>query len=240
MNLFRHVLALTLLFSTLSLDQKTDQQTGQQSISEVNGQVRELHLVSMVKGWFVVEESLLDYEFSPDHQIKHGGASGAHIKSISARSSAGVLRQTIKSDHYRGKRVRFSGYVRGEVSEGWAGLWMRIDGEQGQRLGLDNMQNRPIKGTTDWRKYEIVLEVPVNSIALTFGVVLAGKGEVWADDLRIEVTGPDVPTSDIYGKSQIVASSQTEPTRGAHARRLLADLKDLPLEPANLDFEDKK
>jgi hypothetical protein len=102
------------------------------------------------------------------------------------------------------------------------------------------MQNRPIKRTTGWTKYEIVLEVPVDSIALTFGVVLAGKGEVWADDLRIEVTSPEIPTSDVYGKSQTVASSQTELIRGAHARRLLADLKDLPLEPANLDFEDKK
>jgi hypothetical protein len=151
-----------------------------------------------------------------------------------------VLRQTIKSDHYRGKRVRFSGYVRSEIFEGWAGLWMRVDGEQGRRLGLDNMQNRPIKRTTGWTKYEIVLEVPVDSIALTFGVVLAGKGEVWADDLRIEVAGPETPTSDVYGMSQIVASSQTELIRGAHARWLLADLKDLPLEPANLDFEDKK
>ena len=42
----------------------------------------------------------------------------------------------------------------------------------------------------------------MNSIALTVGVVLAWKGEVWADDLRIEVAGPDVPTSDVYGKSQ--------------------------------------
>jgi hypothetical protein len=171
--------------------------------------------------------------------IKHGGESGVHIKSISSRSAAGVLKQTIKSDHYRGKRVRFSGYVRGTVSEGWAALWMRVDGEQGQRLSLDNMQNRPIKGTTDWTKYEIVLEVPADSIAMTFGVVLAGKGEVWVDDLRIEMAGPDVPTSDVYGKSQAVASSKSEQTKGAHARRLLADLKDLPLEPANLDFEYK-
>jgi hypothetical protein len=117
---------------------------------------------------------------------------------------------------------------------------MRIDGEQGHRLSLDNMLNRPIKGTTDWRKYEIVLNVPLDSIALTFGVVLAGKGEVWADDLRIEVAGPDAPTSDVYGKSRTLASSQAESIREAYARRLLADLKDLPLEPANLDFEDKK
>jgi hypothetical protein len=240
MSRFHHVLLLTLLVSTQAPDQRTDRQPSQQPISEAYGQISELHLVSAVKGWFVNKESLRDYEFSPDHNIKHGGESGANIKSISLRSAAGVLRQTIKSDHYRGMRLRFSGYVRSEVSEGWAGLWMRVDGERGQRLGLDNMQNRPIKMTTDWTKYEIVLEVPVNSIALTFGIVLAGKGEVWADDLRIEVAGPDVPTSDVYGKSQTVASPQKEPIRGAYARRLLADLKDLPLEPANLDFEDKK
>jgi hypothetical protein len=240
MSRFHYVLLLTLLVSTPAPGQGADRQPSQQSISDADGQVHELHLVSTVKGWFVNEESLRDYEFSPDHHIKHGGESGVYIKSISLRSAAGVLRQTIKSDHYRGKRVRFSGYVRSEVSEGWAGLWMRVDGEHGQRLGLDNMQNRPIKGTTDWTKYEIVLDVPVNSIALTFGVVLAGKGEVWADDLRIEAARPDVPTSDVYGKSQTIASSQTGPIIGAYARRLLADLKELPLEPANLEFEDKK
>jgi len=241
MNRFHYVLLLTLLVSTPSPGQKTDRQASQQPISEASGQVRELHFVSIAKGWVVAEEALRDYEFASDHSVKRGGASGVHIKSISPRSSAGVLRQAIKSDHYRGKRVRFSGYVRSEILEGWSCLWMRIDGEQGYRLSLDNMPNRPIKGTTDWTKYEIVLDVPVNSIAMTFGVVLAGKGEVLADDLRIEVVGTEVATSEAYyGKSQTPASSQAESKREAYARRLLADLKELPLEPANLDFEDKK
>jgi len=36
---------------------------------------------------------------------------------------------------------------------------MRIDKETTQ-LAFDNMENRAIKGTTDWLKYDVVLDIP--------------------------------------------------------------------------------
>lgn len=240
MNRYPVVFLFALLVSATALSQTGDQQTDQQRRDESERQVHELHFVSTIKGWFVAEETLRDYEIGIDRQIRHGGEFSGHIKSISDRSAAGVIRQAIKSDHYRGRRVRLSGYVKSEIVEGWAGLWMRVDGEQGYRLSLDNMQNRPIKGTTEWTRYEIVLNVPENSIALAFGVLLAGKGQIWADDLRLEAVGQDTPTSEVYGKSQAYTSSEKDRIRDEYARRLLADLKTLPLELANADFEDKK
>jgi hypothetical protein len=35
--------------------------------------------------------------------------------------------QSFLPDHYAGKRVRFSGFVKAAAVQGWAGLWMRID-----------------------------------------------------------------------------------------------------------------
>ena len=36
----------------------------------------------------------------------------------------------------------------------WAGLWMRVDKGK-DMVAFDNMQDRPIKGTTDWQRYYI-------------------------------------------------------------------------------------
>jgi len=49
-----------------------------------------------------------------------------------------------------------SGYIKSEDVNGWSGMWMRIDGESNQQLGFDNMRDRAIKGTTDWKIYVIV------------------------------------------------------------------------------------
>jgi hypothetical protein len=53
--------------------------------------------------------------------------------------------QVFRADDYRGKRLRLSGYVKAEKIDQWAGLWMRIDGEN-KTLGFDNMENRGIRG----------------------------------------------------------------------------------------------
>ena len=73
---------------------------------------------------------------------------------------------------------------------------MRVDGaRKDEMLAFDNMQDRAIKGTIDWKKYEIVLDVPENSEMVAFGLLLSGKGQVWMDDLQFEVVGKDVPTT---------------------------------------------
>jgi hypothetical protein len=74
-----------------------------------------------------------------------------------------------KADAYRNKRMRFAAVVKSESVAVWTGLWIRIDGpEDGKALGFDNMLNRPIHGTTDWQKCEVVLDVPQESVYVAF------------------------------------------------------------------------
>jgi len=44
---------------------------------------------------------------------------------------------------------------------------------------------------------DIVLDVPENAAALAYGILLAGDGQVWMDDLKFEVVKPDVPVSGV-------------------------------------------
>ena len=102
---------------------------------------------------------------------------------------------------YRGKRVRLSANVKAQAVEGWAGLWMRVEGSDDPKTALstilayDNMQNRPIKGTRDWQTYSVVLDVPKHVRGIHVGVLLGGNGEIWFNGIKVEVVDKHVPTT---------------------------------------------
>jgi hypothetical protein len=106
----------------------------------------------------------------------------------------GTLMQSIRAEQYKGKRVRLSGFVNSREVVGWAGLWMRVD--QGKdAVAFDNMQGRPIKGTTAWQRYDVVLDVPPEATGISFGILLAGTGEVWLSGTKFDVVGMDAPVT---------------------------------------------
>src|SRR4029453_10374627 len=94
--------------------------------------------------------------------------------------------QQFAADDYRGKRVRMSAWVKAKDVDDWAALWMRVDGAKKSPLAFDNMGDRPIKGSADWKKYEIVLGVPEDAAQIAFGILMKGKGRVWGDDFKFE------------------------------------------------------
>jgi len=110
-----------------------------------------------------------------------------------------MLARTFAIMPYRGTRLHMRAMVKADAVENWAGIWMRVDGPDTptpqRSLGFDNMQDRPIKGTSDWTRYEIVLDVPPESVAIAFGILLQGIGEVWLDDVEFATVGSDVPTT---------------------------------------------
>jgi hypothetical protein len=197
-------------------------------------------------GWGCALSALKDYDVGIDHTDRHSGKASAYSKSKdSAREeSSGYFTQQIKADEYRGKRVRLSGYVKGEKIEGWAGLWMRVDGglDDNNVLSFDNMGNRPIKGTTDWKRYEVVLDVPANSVQILFGLVRGGKGQIWVDDLKFEVVDQSVASTNMPPSDE--DKKELEEYRRTHkdeVERMIQANKEVfktrPLQPVNLDFE---
>jgi hypothetical protein len=136
----------------------------------------------------------------------HTGKNAALLACLATKPSGfGTLMQMFDATKYRGKRIRLTAYVKTLDVTGWTGLWMRVDGSSGPSLAFDNMQDRPIKGTTSWAQYNVVLDVPDGAQAIAFGVLLYGTGSAWVDDFDFEVVGPEVATS---GKSPLSSSPQ--------------------------------
>ena len=104
----------------------------------------------------------------------------------------GVATQRFPVADAAGKTIRFSGWIRTEAIAtpgGYAGLWWRVDGENGAQLAFDNMEKRGPHGTTPWTRYQIELAVPANAKQIVFGALLVGDGTAWFDDLRVETDG---------------------------------------------------
>ena len=99
----------------------------------------------------------------------------------------GAMVQVIDASDYRCKRVRMAAYVKSEEVERWAGLWMRVDGPDYEMQSFDNMEDRPIQGSSDWTRYEIVLPVFEDSWEIFFGILLDGAGKLWLRDIQIDV-----------------------------------------------------
>lgn len=113
------------------------------------------------------------------------GAFSVAITVSSAQATFGGVGQCLSAVPYRGRTILFDGAMRTEqVSEGYAGLWLRIDGAGGQPLFLDNMNDRPIVGTTDWNRYGISVTVPSNATGICLGAISTGFGYAYVDDLH--------------------------------------------------------
>ena len=130
------------------------------------------------------------------------------IKSVKSKIDGfGTLRKTVQSDSFKGKTVKMTGYVKSNKVKSWAGLWMRVDFYTTQVLAFDNMQNRTIKGTNDWMKYEIVLFVPEEATSISYGTLLDGTGQVWFKDITLDIVDNSLEeTGSIKGRKKEIIS----------------------------------
>jgi len=129
-----------------------------------------------------------------DRTVAHSGEASATLRSIVSQPQAlwghCSLMQRFRADTHRGQRLRMSAYVRTEDVTGQVNLWVRTVGPERQVLSLEDVHDRPLRGTMDWHPVEIVIHVSEDSVLIEFGVDLAGKGQVWVDDFRFEQEVP--------------------------------------------------
>lgn len=152
---------------------------------------------TLPKGWIAAGNHPDEYEMTLDPIAARRGKSCARINCLVEKPAGfGTLMQSFAADEYRGQRLRFSACVKAEEAVG-GGLWMRIDGPKDEMLAFDNMRPRGgIQDTTDWERYEVVLDVPPESVSIHLGLLLQ-NGTLWMDDLKVESVGLDVPLTDI-------------------------------------------
>jgi DNA-binding winged helix-turn-helix (wHTH) protein len=141
-------------------------------------------------GWSLSGSNASNYEMGVDPQASYDGSPSTYLKAkLPSMEGFGALMQQFSAAQYAGKRLRLSGFVKAEDVRDWAGLWMRV--ERGSTtVSFDKMQDRPIKGTTNWQNYEVVLDVPRDATQIAYGILLSKSGIVWLNSVKVESLGP--------------------------------------------------
>ena len=153
-------------------------------------------------GWSLAGDNPTNYRTGVDRAHMHGGLPSAYLASLAEGHGFGTLMQAISAANYTGKRVRLRGWVNSRDVGEWAGLWMRVDKGK-ETVAFDNMQDRRITGAQPWSTYDVVLDVPADATGISFGILLAGAGEVWLNDVSLDVVDVGTPTTGTNGRAPL-------------------------------------
>lgn len=137
--------------------------------------------------WFLWGQN---YAITPDSLQKVSGRYSLLIQPSAQRKEGHFGSPAVSVPAiYQGKEIELTGFLKlDNVQEGSAGLLLRIDGKNGT-LQFDNMQNRKIQGTADWKKYSVKLPLPPNAETIFVAALHTGTGKVWVDDLDLKIDG---------------------------------------------------
>jgi hypothetical protein len=184
-------------------------------------------------GWSAPESA--DYSAGIDPKVAHGGRNSLYLKSVTPNPKEYAVRQFIRADAYRGKRIRLSGWIKPNAAQFGTALWLRVDMQNGDYVldGMLGLSPEAIAASKDgWVRCDLVADVPADAVGIAFGVRMNGTGEVWADDLSITTVNKSVPTTTIERRPY------RAPDKEAAVDRMRKQYAAAPLHPVNMSFEE--
>ncbi|GHN02442.1 hypothetical protein WSM22_39310 [Cytophagales bacterium WSM2-2] len=144
---------------------------------------------------FFPADQLGNYTLQVDSTVKTQGIYSFSIAANPAKSGHTYIASSFTvPGNYSGAKVQLKGFLKTENvgASGFAGLWMRIDGEDGT-LAYDNMASRKIVGTNDWKEYTIELPLSDKAEKINIGAILDNTtGKIWFDQLSLFVDGIEI------------------------------------------------
>jgi erythromycin esterase len=125
----------------------------------------------------------------------------------------GVVSAQLPAAFFRDKRLRLSAALKTRDA-GTSFLWVRADAGKGNPVAFTRLPYRECpKGTGDWQRYSIEIDIPADTTALLIGAACYGKGAVWVDDFVVETPAQRGPVSLTLGGK--VVDEQGKPVAGA-------------------------
>lgn len=200
-----------------------------------------------------------------DTTQKHGGSASGHV--MTSAPTADIVNsgerggrggppkvrpvrfeQSVNAIPYRERRLRVSLWVRTRLADKplkdmpvpEAYTFIEVANEDGTVTRYEGVMSK-LYGTTEWTRKVMVIEVPPDAFALSFGVSITGPGDVWVDDAAVE---DQSPASGSYQKvpmftpeqMQRATPEQVEQGKAMLARRAAA-MRERAAEVVNGDFE---
>jgi hypothetical protein len=148
------------------------------------------------------------YPLTVDSLIRQHGKYAVLLQQVNGDAPFGAFSFSVKPA-FSGKKLTLKGYIRTENVSGFAGLWMRVDGSAGI-LSFNNMQAQGLKGSNEWKEYQIDVEYdPEEAKTIYVGSLLAGAGKIWVDNMHLLVDDQDYSLAPLYKRTEEKADLDT-------------------------------
>jgi RNA polymerase sigma factor (sigma-70 family) len=141
------------------------------------------HFTHKLTHWKLTGSYPQDYERGIDYAAKADATPAGYLKSsVSSPRGNAQMQQRIRGRNYEGKDVRLVCNVKTAGVEQQAALYLKVDG-----VHINEVREKSIQDVTEWEEREVRMHIPNGGLSLVFGIMLYGRGQVWLDDLRLEV-----------------------------------------------------
>lgn len=130
------------------------------------------------------------YEFSLDSMVFHSGSRSGRLNFVEPGEYFGCISQSIPFA-FQGEEIVFSGFFRKPLlgDESGAGFYVNLIGTAGEIVGSNIFAIEDSIENLNWRPFEISVENSKFADSLDFGTFLIGPGNIWIDDLELQIDG---------------------------------------------------
>jgi len=184
-------------------------------------------------GWHSINENKYKISLDTiDFYSRSKGLKIANINTVSSKDFGGVSQSISVEESYKAKEIKFSGFIKTKDVATFAGLWLRLDDDKGNVLFFNNMLDKNISGTEDWKKYQITTRIPIETKNIVIGTILSYKGISWFDKLVLEIGGEEITgwilsdltpsRSDVYWLNENIIPLSTSNPNSVHNSGLLS------------------
>lgn len=174
---------------------------------------RSLEFSANFRGWSLLgyPEAPKTYDYHLDTAITYSGKPGLAISLRESEKPANdtyigsmvmLVHEGFLVDQRRGQRLRMSVYCKAE-DVAYAIFSLTIQGPTSEpgtiprKMYIAENRQQPVEGTHDWKRYELVMDVPADALSIAPGFNMKGKGKIWLADVEFEPVSQDVPISDV-------------------------------------------
>lgn len=119
------------------------------------------------------------------------------LSNVTRENGHATLSQVLNAGPYRGKRLRYAGWLRTKNVDGLATIFMGSSDAHKDYLTFNNLEHLAsggaLRGSVGWSHRAIVLNVPEDAAMVNIGFTLVRGGKAWFSGLELEIVGPEVP-----------------------------------------------
>lgn len=133
-------------------------------------------------GGYKLEGAAGQFSLGVDPQNRRGAKPAIALRATDG-AGEGSMTRSIKASIYRGKKVRLTGWLKGDGASR-ATLFLRAMDADGKPLAAEERREGVGSGA-DWSQHSLTLAVPRDAATVEYGVQLSGKGAIWVDNLQL-------------------------------------------------------